>query len=989
MQRERFARRLSLAFFLAVLFFPSALAGSAPRTRYNFNAAWKVHVGDAPGAESPGFDDRAWKAVSLPYAWNEDDAFRKSIHDLPTGIAWYRKRFVLPAGQADKKVFLEFEGIRQAGDFYLNGKLIGSSENGVMAFGFDITSAVNAAPEENVLAARIDNSWDYAEKSTGTKFQWSDRNFYANYGGINKNVYLHLTNRLYQTLPLYSNLQTTGVYVYAEDFDIAARSAGITAESQVRNECAVPKTFAYKVTISDVDGKLVRTIKGGSYTIMPGETKIVSASAKLGGLHFWSWGYGYLYNVRTSLIVNGAAVDTVITRTGFRKTEFSHGMVWLNDRVIQLKGYGQRTTNEWPAVGNAVPPWMSDFSNRMIVQGNGNLVRWMHVTPWKQDIESCDRVGLMEAMPAGDSEKDATGRQWEQRVELMRDAIIYNRNHPSIVFYESGNKGVSEDHMQQMKALRDLWDPHGGRAAGAREMLDSTVAEYGGEMLYINKSAGKPLWAMEYSRDEALRKYWDELSPPFHKDSPDYNRNQDSQAMEDVRRWFDYWRERPGTGRRVSSGGVNIIFSDSNTHFRGEENYRRSGEVDAMRIPKDAYFADQVMWDGWVDAEQPRIHIIGHWNYALGTTKNVEVVSSAQRVELLINGKSLGFGEQSYRFLFTFANVVWQPGTLKAVGYDAAGKKICETERKAAGEPAALRLTPHTGPEGLLADGADLALVDVEVLDAHGNRCPTALNLIHFALSGAAEWRGGIAQGPDNYILAKDLPVEGGINRVILRAFPLAGKIKLQASAEGLRSATVELISKPVALAGGLSSEQPDSGLRPYLERGPTPGTPSFVVSRLPIAITGATAGANAEQAGKSFDDDETTHWENDGKLSTAWIEYNLAAPATPGEVVLKLMSWRNRSYPIRITVDGNEVFAGATSVSLGYVHLLLKPVSGSHLRIELTAPARGQGGINLTELANTRDAAATGVGLESSGILSIAEVEIYPTRPEELTPTK
>src|SRR5579872_2002292 len=162
-------------------------------------------------------------------------------------------------------------------------------------------------------------------------------------------------------------------------------------------------------------------------------------------------------------------------------------------------------------------------------------------------------------------------------------------------------------------------------------MLDSKTAEYGGEMLYVDKSAGKPLWEMEYSRDEGLRKYWDNYSPPYHKDGDGpkyknedasiYNRNQDSHAIEDVERWYDYWRERPGTGERVSAGGVNIIFSESNTHYRGAENYRRSGEVDALRIPKDGFYAHQVMWDGWVDVERPRIHIIGHWNYAPGVKK--------------------------------------------------------------------------------------------------------------------------------------------------------------------------------------------------------------------------------------------------------------------------------------------------------------------------------------------------------------------------------
>ena len=95
-----------------------------------------------------------------------------------------------------------------------------------------------------------------------------------------------------------------------------------------------------------------------------------------------------------------------------------------------------------------------------------------------------------------------------------------------------------------MAALRDTWDPHGGRASGSRSMLGSHTAEYGGEMLYINKSATKPMWAMEYSRDEALRKWWDDLSPPYHKDGatatgdkdgPTYNRNQDSFAAEGCR----------------------------------------------------------------------------------------------------------------------------------------------------------------------------------------------------------------------------------------------------------------------------------------------------------------------------------------------------------------------------------------------------------------------------------------------------------------------
>ena len=117
-----------------------------------------------------------------------------------------------------KKSFSNLKEFRQAGEFYLNGKFIGRHENGVMAFGFDISDFLIKG--ENMIAVRTDNSWNYKEKSSGSAFQWNDKNFYANYGGINKNVYLHIADKLYQTLPLYSNLGTTGTYIYATDFDI-------------------------------------------------------------------------------------------------------------------------------------------------------------------------------------------------------------------------------------------------------------------------------------------------------------------------------------------------------------------------------------------------------------------------------------------------------------------------------------------------------------------------------------------------------------------------------------------------------------------------------------------------------------------------------------------------------------------------------------------------------------------------------------------------
>ncbi|WPO78465.1 glycoside hydrolase family 2 protein [Flavobacterium sp. KACC 22761] len=981
----------TLLFLVLILFKTTIFSQEFKREKYNFNSDWKLKTGDSKNAESLGFNDNSWKKVTLPHAYNQEEAFEKDIEHLTTGIVWYRKKFKLPKGIKDQKIFLEFEGIRQAGIIYVNGQKVGIHENGVMAFGFDISNLIKPFPQENIIALRIDNDWKYKEQLTGAPYQWNNINFNANYGGIPKNVFLHITSKLYQTLPLYSNLKTTGVYIYPSKINIQEESAVINAETEIRNEFDSTKTVEYDVIVEDLDGKKIASFSGEKTTIAPNETKNLKANSLLKNLHFWSWGYGYLYTVKTILKVDGKIIDDVSTKTGFRKTAFAEGQFWLNDRVLQVKGYAQRTSNEWPAIGMSVPAWLSDFSNRLIVEGNGNLVRWMHVTPWKQDIESCDRVGLLQAMPAGDAEKDAQGDTWKQRVNLMRDAIIYNRNNPSIIFYESGNESISEAHMHEMKSLRDTYDPFGGRAIGSREMLESQEAEYGGEMLYINKSARKPLWATEYSRDEGMRKYWDEFSPPFHKegDGPlyrgnpasDYNHNQDRHAIENVVRWYDYYRERPGTGKRVNSGGVNIIFSDSNTHHRGESNYRTSGEVDAMRIPKDGYWAHQVMWDGWVDVEKHRTHIMGHWNYANNVVKNIYVVSTTSKVELFVNGISQGFGKRSSEFLFTFENITWKSGTIKAIGYNENGTVLSQDEKTTAGEPSQIKLKLITQPKGLHADGADTALIEVEVIDKDGNRCPVSNNIISFALNGPATWLGGIAQGPKNYILSKEIPVENGVNRVMIQSLAKVGKITISAQSKGLKPAELSFETTAVTTENGLSKELPGKNLPSNLERGSTPKSPSYTQKRIPVNILNAVSPSNNNETYKSYDDNELTEWRNDGNIATGSIAYTLSKPSIVNEAVIKFTGWRTKIYPIRILADGKEVFKGNTTQSLGYITIPLEPILAEKITIELiSANTEKDGFSKIIEVDPTKelDLYKDKTSVDATGQLRIVEIEFY-----------
>jgi hypothetical protein len=252
------------------------------------------------------------------------------------------------------------------------------------------------------------------------------------------------------------------------------------------------------------------------------------------------------------------------------------------------------------------------------------------------------------------------------------------------------------------------------------------------------------------------------------------------------------------------------------------------------------------------------------------------------------------------------------------------------------------------------------------------------MDLVDFDLTGPAEWRGGIAQGPDNYILAKSLPVECGVNRVIVRAGREAGKIKITARAGSLRSGSLELTSQPVETTGGLFANLTEAGLPSYLGRGPTPSSPSYRATRRAIAVLSAEAGANEEKASASFDDDETTAWANNNQLKTAWIAYDFGQPTRVDEAVLKLTGWRQKSYPLRITLDGNEVFRGATPKTLGYVTLPLKPSTGKTLKIELMDAATSQDAFNIVELSSAKENASTGADRVGPGTLSIVEAEFY-----------
>ena len=732
----------------------------------------------------------------------------------------------------------------------------------------------------------------------GVGFQWNCNDFNPVLGGLSRPVRIVFKEDVYFTLPLYANLRSRGTYVWAENFDLETGAARICVEAEIRNQRPGTVLCRAEARILSPDGREVARFTsettgiapagdiGHPLSIVPEDayrqaedgrwipreeeacapvrtdapgTQVLRLESRVSGLRFWEPAHPALYRVELVLTAEGQEVDREEIITGFRQTGYDPNRgVLINGRPVWLRGYAQRATNEWAESGT-VPEWMHDLDAAWIRESGANHLRWMHVAAGAQDIRACDRAGIVCTQPAGDKEKETPGRQWRQRVELMRNILIAFRNSPSILFWEAGNNAISAAHMREMRRLKEELDPHGGRWMGCRTINTQEVlaeSEYVGTML--NRHAARflaehgPVTETEYSREEAPRRIWDDFSPPDYdyrnryvgkggkkqKGLDFYDLTGEALALANARGYSEFFFDRIGgaSGKNLYSACAALCWTDSAQHGRQSwsENGRMSGRVDALRVKKQSFDVFRVM-----HSARPAVKILGHWNYPPegpgryqarvkrfnGTWweetevperrdpkhKTVYVIGSyaVSRVVLRVNGRDAGSCEKpEYGFVFAFPGVdVTESGAVEAVGLDPEGREICRDRLETAGTPAALRLTLHTGPEGWQADGQDLCYADIAVTDRQGRICPLAEMRIDFQTEGPAAFLGGYNSGrfngngrADSVIGQSFVFAECGVNRVLMRAGRLPGRVRLTARAEGLPEAAAEIETHPCDL---------------------------------------------------------------------------------------------------------------------------------------------------------------------------------------------
>ena len=798
------------------------------------------------------YDDSAWEQVSIPHPVNAHDTFDEHAVDpgeasFRRDMMFYRKRFALPGGTGNGewgtgKAFLTFETVRQTVYVWINGTFAGYYEAGIAPCAFDVTELLKDG--ENVVCVATDNTAmrgsKYFNKETipghepgdgsGQCWQWNTTDFNEVQGGLVGNVSLVVKpTKTYLTLPYYNNLKTVGTYVTAKDFDFEKGTATICVKAEVRNEdvshrgteaqrfmikaevheagkpkqqplCVSVSLCAEIAPASDAGKVYLSSLESDVYEPSPASTRVntpevayIEASGKAEGLVFWSPDTPRLYDVIVTLLdENGTVLDSETIRTGFREVKYdaAKGGLLVNGKNIWLTGYAQRSTDEWAAIG--IPPqWMQDFDAELIRKSNANFVRWMHVAPKPAPMRAFDKYGIVNAVPAGDKEGDASGRTWAQRVEAMRDVIIYFRNSPSVFFWEAGNNQITPAHMKEMVELKKLLDPDGGRFMGCRTLQTKeqvAEAEYVGTMLHRHempafdsmRALGKfiPIMETEYARQESPRRSWDDFTPPDYdyrgkflnggkKETgfDVYDQTQEDFALSTAKEYAAFYGSRSfGKGAKTYAACAALCWTDSNQHGRNSfsENCRSSGRVDAVRIPKMNFDVFRAM-----QSQDPAVTLVGHWSYPKFSAdtywypvkkfngkfmeetgekaqrdplkKTVYAIGSAHcaSVELVVNGKSKGVSSSPKDvFVYEFPNVdVTESGTAEVIARDGDGKEIARHRVSTFEGRGKIAAETTTGPKGWLADGSDLAIVDFRLVDAKGTVHPFASGKISFDLA--------------------------------------------------------------------------------------------------------------------------------------------------------------------------------------------------------------------------------------------------------------
>jgi beta-galactosidase len=698
-----------------------------------------------------------------------------------TSVGWYRREFEIPATDLGRRIAVEFDGAFRDVLVFVNGCFIGRNDHGYTPFRFDLTDFLEYG-KKNYIVARVDASF-------------GDGWFYEG-AGIYRHVWLTKTDALH-----------LGKWESTVRTELKGDAATLTLATVVENQGKQAESAKVSWQILDAAGKTVATAEAAAQSIDVDGSAKFTATARLANPALWSVDAPNLYAAIVTVESGGKTRDAEQVGFGVRTALFDADKgFFLNGKPLKIQGTCNH--HDHAGVGAALPDRLQSFRLAVLRQMGCNAVRTSHNMPTPEWVEACDRMGVMMMCETRQMSSSPEGLQ---QLETM---VKRYRNSPSIILWSVGNEEWQlQDAMAEegakiaatmVRRCHEL-DPtrvvsaavNGTNQKGVSDAFDIIGFNYGLDRPdgYHKEHPKRPIYGSETASSIATRGVY--ATDKLRNALSAYDVNNPGWG-EQAEEWWKFYATRDW-----EAGG----FAWTGFDYRGEPTpygwpsvNSQFGIIDMCGFPKDTFY----YYKSWWSAE-PVLHLFPHWNFLgkEGEEIPVWVHSNLDEVELFLNGKSLG-SQKVPRLGHVEWKVKYEEGAIEARG-TKDGRLVLTDKRETTGEPVAIRLTADRSE--IDADGADVAMLTVEVLDKQGRPVPTANNLVSFKVSGEGALI-GVGNGDPNCQESDKEPKRSlfnGLAQVIVQAGKQPGEIHVEAVKEGwdgpeLTPAKLVVVTKKVDL---------------------------------------------------------------------------------------------------------------------------------------------------------------------------------------------
>jgi beta-galactosidase len=765
----------------------------APRLTLPFDSGWRFVQADIPGAERNAWDDSGWRVLDLPHDWSIGGPFEPDNPTggagafLPAGVGWYRKHFSRDSFAPGSRVFIEFDGVMANSDVWINGSHLGRRPYGYVGFAHEITEHLVAGRAANVIAVRVDDSGQPASRwYTGA--------------GISRHVRLVVVN------PVHMERDATFVSTNGSTADQAVVHVRTTVSNQSESEVRV----SLHVRLKGPGGDLLASVPAQlppECELAAGQSVDLETDITVPHPVRWDVERPALYRALVRVEARGVLLDTDEASFGVREATFEPATgFWLNGRNLKIKGVCLH--GDGGAFGAAVP--LTVWENRLaaLKELGVNAIRTAHNPPDPGFLDLCDRMGLLvmdEMFDCWEVAKNPFDYHlsfdaWSQ-IDT-RDIVRRDRNHPCVVLWSAGNEihdtPQAESSKRILAGLVRVFHENDPTRPVTQALFRPNIShDYDDGLADLLDVIGTNYRNSELLAAHAARPERRIIGTEMGQGLDVWRFLRDNAALSGQFLWvgIDYLGESP-RWPYIGGGGDQAGLLDRTGSPRPQAFQRQSWWSAKPMVHMARRLAPEALLPadpgyGNPPRRRPAV-LLSDWTPASGAphVETVEVYSNAERIELVLNGRSLGAKAVDPSGAPCSWTVPFEAGLLVARA-TVGGQEVATHELRTAGPPARIRLEANSPT---LAPGWDnVDLVRATIVDSQGTPVPGARGLVSFRVDGPGE-----VAAVDNADNASHEPFEAvqrhayqGTCVAFLRAKDEKGTMRLYASCDGLQGDSV------------------------------------------------------------------------------------------------------------------------------------------------------------------------------------------------------